>query len=180
MELDNTKIITYPGFTFNQEYRIDKEGNVYSPYTGWHLISVQEIPKGYLRVGLMTNRGRKFFMIHRLVLEAYQPRKDSLQLQVNHKDGDKHNNTLENLEWCTGSENMAHAHRTNLINRAKGERVGGVKLTEKEVLEICEFIQSGTDSLTSIGKKYGVSKYCISDIKRKRSWGWLTKDYNFN
>ena len=180
MNLDNTKIITYPDFIFNQEYRIDKEGNVYSPYRGWHLVSQQEIQKGYLRVSLMTNKGRKFFMVHRLVLEAYQPRKDSLQLQVNHKDGDKHNNCLDNLEWCTGLENISHAYRNNLANKAKGENAGCVKLTEQQVLEICELIQSGTDSLTAIGQKYGVSKYCISDIKRKKSWSWLTKDYNFN
>ena len=119
-------------------------------------------------------------MVHRLVLEAYQPRKDSLQLQVNHKDGDKHNNCLDNLEWCTGLENISHAYRNNLANKAKGENAGCVKLTEQQVLEICELIQSGTDSLTAIGQKYGVSKYCISDIKRKKSWSWLTKDYNFN
>jgi hypothetical protein len=181
MELEDfTKIIIYPNTSFNQEYRIDKEGNVYSPYRGWHLVSKQEIKKGYLRVELMTNRGRKFFMIHRLVLETYSHREGSLQLQVNHKDGNKHNNKLNNLEWCTGLENIKHAYKHNLARKAKGEEVGSSKLTEQQVLEICKLIQSGTDSLTSIGQKYGVTKYCISDIKRKKSWGWLTKDYNFD
>lgn len=180
MNLEETKSICYPGFSFNQDYRIDKEGNIWSPYRGWHLVSQQEISKGYLRVGLMTDKGRKFFMVHRLVMEVYSPRKDSLQLQVNHIDGNKHNNHLENLEWCTGLENISHAKKNGLAKKAKGENVGGSKLTEEQVLEICDLIQSGTDSLTAIGEKYGVTKYCISDIKRKRSWAWLTKDYNFN
>jgi hypothetical protein len=40
-------------------------------------------------------------------------------------------------------------------------------------------LKSGTDSLAQIGNKYGVSKHCIFDIKRKKSWAWLTKDYDF-
>lgn len=178
--INNTELIKYPDTLFNQEYRIDKNGDIWSPYRGWHLVSKQKIQKGYLRVGLMTSNGRKFFMVHRLVMETFSPRPDSLQLQVNHKDGNKENNNLENLEWCTGLENIAHAYKNNLVRKAKGEQTGCNILTEKQVLEICELIKKGQESLTDIGKQYGVSKYCISDIKRKKSWAWLTKEYNFN
>ena len=71
--LENTKIIVYPNTFFNQEYRIDKEGNVWSPYRGWHLVSLQKIKKGYLRAGLMTSEWRKFFMVHRLVMNTFNP-----------------------------------------------------------------------------------------------------------
>lgn len=178
--IEETRIITYPGVHFNQEYRIDKKGNVWTPYRGWQIKSPQKIKKGYLRVALFTSNGMKMFMIHRLVMEAFNPCENSLELEVNHKDGNKENNSLENLEWCTGSFNVRHSLETGLKTSARGTQIAGHKLTEKEVLEICDLIQSGTDSLTSIGKQYGVSKYCISDIKRKKSWSWLTKDYNFN
>ena len=71
IKLEDTKIINYPNIVFNQEYRIDKNGVVWSPYRGWHQVSIQKILKGYLRVGLMTTQGRKFFMVHRLVMETF-------------------------------------------------------------------------------------------------------------
>jgi predicted DNA-binding protein YlxM (UPF0122 family) len=101
-------------------------------------------------------------------------------MEVNHKDGDKSNNKLENLEWCTGSFNVRHSLDTGLKAPAKGEQITGHKLTESEVLEICELLINSNLSLSTIGDKYGVSKYCIFDIKRKKSWKWLTTDYNFN
>lgn len=177
--IENAKTVVYPGIIFKYEYKIDDKGNVWSPYRGGQLMSQQEIAKGYLRVPLTTTEGRKFFMVHRLVLEAFAPKEGSLQFQVNHIDGDKHNNQLSNLEWCTGLENIAHAYRNNLARKAHGEDVGGVKLTEEKVLEICELLKSKKYSLSEIGMQYGVSKHCIFDIKRKRSWSWLTKDYKF-
>lgn len=175
------KKVVYPGVKFNQDYKINELGEIISPYRGWHKLTPQEIKKGYLRANLRTSKGSKFFMIHRLVLEAFSPVENSLQLQVNHIDGDKHNNYLKNLEWCTVSENMAHSSRIGLRkNMPKGEEVSFNILTEKQVLEICEeLINPNRESYTKIGERYGVSKYAIYDIKRKRSWSWLTKDYDF-
>lgn len=179
INIEDTKIVVYPNLSFNQEYRIDKEGNVWSPYRGWHLVSKQEIQKGYYRVGLMTDKGRKFFMVHRLVMEAFNPIENSLDYEVNHIDGNKHNNNIKNLEWCTGSYNVRHSLETGLKTPARGTQIAGNKLNETQVLEICDLLQSGMYSLTQIGEKYGVSKHCIFDIKRKKSWSWLTQDYTF-
>lgn len=175
------KKVVYPGVEFNQDYQINEKGEVISPYRGWHKMTPHEIPKGYLRVNLRTSKGTKFFMIHRLVLEAFSPVENSLALQVNHKDGNKHNNALENLEWCTQAENMAHSSRIGLRdNMPKGENSSNNTLTEKQVLEICEELTNpNRESYSKIGARYGVSKHAIHDIKRKRSWSWLTKDYNF-
>lgn len=180
MNLENIKKVIYPEVVFNQDYRITENGEVWSPYRGWHKVKLSETKKGYLRAGLMTSEGRKFFMVHRLVLEAYNPTKDSLFLQVNHIDGNKHNNNLSNLEWCTNQENMDHAMANGLAKKAKGEDVGGAKLKESEVIQIAKRLSAHDyNSLSSLGEEYGVSKYCISDIKRRRSWSWLTKDYDF-
>lgn len=180
MSLEDSKIIKKDGITFNQEYRIDKEGNVWTPYRGWSIMSHSITDKGYHRVGLMIGKQRKFFQVHRLVLEAFNPKEGSDKLQVNHIDGDKSNNNLNNLEWCNGSHNMQHSYDKQIHIPPYGEKAGGNILTQQQVLEICELIQSGTDSYAQIGKKYGVSKTAIFDIKRKKSWAWLTKGYNFN
>lgn len=175
------KTVVYPNIIFNQDYKINEKGEVFSPYRGWHQMQPQKINKGYLRVHLMTNNGGKFFMVHRLVLEAFAPTENSLKLQVNHIDGNKENNTLSNLEWCTQSENMAHSVKIGLrSNMPKGEESSSNILTKEQVIEICEELMNpDRPSYTQIGKKYGVSKYAIHDIKRKRSWSWLTKQYTF-
>lgn len=63
---------------------------------------------GYLYCHLYKNNSSKRFAVHRLVAEAFIPNLDG-KPEVNHKDGDKHNNCVENLEWATKSENMRHA-----------------------------------------------------------------------
>ena len=178
-DINNTKIITNNGYHFNQEYRIDKDGQVWSPYGGWHVMSPSITSKGYHRIGLVADGKRKFYQIHRLVLETFNPIENSDRLQVNHIDGDKSNNCIDNLEWCTGSYNMQHSYDINIHKPPRGQSAGGSILTEEQVLEICKLIQSGTDSYAKIGEKYGVSKTAIYDIKRKKSWAWLTKDFIF-
>lgn len=76
---------------------------------------------------------------------------------------------------------MAHSSKIGLRdNMPKGEEASCNILTEEQVLEICEELMNpNRESYTKIGERYGVSKYAIHDIKRKKSWSWLTKDYNF-
>lgn len=120
-------------------------------------------------------------MVHRLVLETFSPIDNSLNLQANHIDGNKESNSLSNLEWCTQAENMAHSFRIGLrLNMPHGEQASYNTFTEEQVLEICKELQnSNRDSYTKIGQRYGVTKHAVHDIKRKKSWFWLTKDYNF-
>jgi hypothetical protein len=70
--------------------------------------------RGYLIVGLSKEGYRKYFSVHRLVAMAFIPYGD-FSLTVNHKDGNKQNNLIENLEWCTRSEQMKHAIKTGLF-----------------------------------------------------------------
>jgi hypothetical protein len=74
---------------------------------------------GYHQVQLFNNEGEKWFLVHRLVAEAYTTNVENKRC-VNHMDGVKTNNCLLNLEWATDSENHKHAFRTGL--RVNGEK----------------------------------------------------------
>ena len=106
-----------------KNYLVSSWGNVYrtnsalfiNPNFGVELpidnnvkLNPEETKKGYLRVDLYDENGkRKHFKVHRLVAEAFIPNPDG-KPQVNHKDGNKHNNSVTNLEWVTDSENKDH------------------------------------------------------------------------
>ena len=164
---------------FNQKYMIDEEGNIWSPYRGGRFLKSFPTEKGYYRIVLQTSEGRKTFQVHRLVLETFNPIKNCDKLEVNHINGDKSDNTLKNLEWCSGSFNVRHYLETGLKKHARVDSIGENKLTEEQVLEICKLIKNSNLSLQEIGKKFNVSKHCIFDIKRKKSWSWLTTNYTF-
>lgn len=74
--------------------------------------------KGYQQINLCRNGKQKTMKIHRLVAEAYIPNSKN-KPEVNHKDGDKSNNVISNLEWVTPKENMRHAYDIGLIRAPK-------------------------------------------------------------
>lgn len=73
---------------------------------------------GYLRVTLSKDNQQKIFFVHRLVAKAFIPNPEN-KPQVNHIDGNKQNNKVNNLEWVTNQENVIHAHITGLIQADK-------------------------------------------------------------
>ena len=77
---------------------------------------------GYLRVVLCIDSKTRYHSIHRLVAEAFIPNPDSLP-QVNHKDEDKTNNRIENLEWCSGEYNRNYGTRNERIKTTQGKPV---------------------------------------------------------
>lgn len=87
-------------------------------------INPTRIDKGYMRVKLYDGNTKKSFSVHRLVAEAFIPNPFKKK-QVNHIDGDKTNNNVENLEWCTNKENQIHARKYGLADncRKKGKKV---------------------------------------------------------
>lgn len=97
-----------PGFL---NYSIDETGRVKN---GERFITTGTFNTGYARVALYKDGKAWSKSVHRLVAEAFLPNPEN-KPQVNHKDGNKLNNNVDNLEWVTGSENIQHALRTGLL-----------------------------------------------------------------
>jgi len=93
-------------------------------------------------------------------------------MQINHKDGNKANNHISNLEYVTPSENCKHAYRIGLADE-RGERNPNHKLKEKDIPQIRKLLDEGVLSQREIGRRYGVTRGAIKCIKIGRNWGWL-------
>lgn len=100
-------------FKLFYDYIIYDNGNIYSTKTN-SFIKGEITSHGYKRVTLFLNKKRKRFMLHRLIMLTFNPIENADKMQVNHIDGNKLNNNIENLEWCTPSENIRHAIKTGL------------------------------------------------------------------
>lgn len=87
-------------------YQITSWGRVYNKITE-SFVTQERTAKGYMRVDLFNDNGRKHMKVHRLVATAFIPN-PSGKPQVNHKDGNKQNNSYINLEWVTDAENKEH------------------------------------------------------------------------
>ena len=127
---------------------------------------------GYSSVDLCKDGTIKKYLIHRLVAEAFIPNPEK-KPQVNHINGIKTDNRLDNLEWCTHSENMLHSYKQGLSS-TKGEKNSQSKLNTEDVVKI--FLDDRMYSL--ISKQYNISISTISDIKRGYSWTHITKMKN--
>lgn len=102
--------------------------------------------------------------IHRLVLSTFRPLDNMDALEVNHKDGDKTNNNLDNLEWVTHRENQQHSYDTGL--HVKGENHPQAKLADKEVMYIRQnYIPCHpTFGGKALAKRFGISRAQVSRV----------------
>lgn len=108
------------------------------------------------------------FYVHRLVAMAFIENPNSSP-QVNHVDGDKENNSVSNLEWCTPSENCTHALATNLYKPACGESSGSSVLTEADVIEIRGMAERGIYH-KDIAEKFGIGRKAVTKIVNRQRW----------
>jgi hypothetical protein len=125
----------------------------------------------YPRVTLCDGERKEPWLVHRLVAIAFLEPDDS-RPQVNHKDGDRHNNHVSNLEWCTHAENMRHAGTVLGVMGGRsgpGEKCPAAKLTDTDVARIKSRLLLG-EAIKTISLDYPVGPAAISDIKAGRSW----------
>jgi hypothetical protein len=108
----------------------------------------------------------KTYRIHRLVALTFISNTNNLP-EVNHKDGNKLNNCVNNLEWCTRKYNIAHAHKTGLILRKKGENATSCKLSTNDVINV--FKLKLTHTKKDVAKLYNISIANINLIQNCKS-----------
>jgi hypothetical protein len=166
-----SEVKVVPGY---EDYECDIFGNVYSLKRGKRRkMKLDTNINGYLVLKLYKNKKRIHFAVHRLIMLVFHGKSD---LQVNHIDGNKKNNNFLNLEYCTPSENVRHSYKTGLACN-KGENHPLNKLTKKDVIEIKTALLNTYIGINNdLARKYGVSFYAISDIKRGRTWSHVTID----
>ena len=122
-------------------YKVSNKGNVFSVVRkdsmgrecGGRTLKQLRDKVGYLRVTLYKNDARKHKFIHRLVLEAFVPNPNNYP-EVNHRDEDKANNCVENLEWCTSKYNNNHGTRIEKSARTNSKKIRAVNVETGEVL----------------------------------------------
>jgi hypothetical protein len=98
-------------------YTIDDKGQVYSNYKGGRTLKKVLDPDGYETVCLHKDGKQRNQRVHRLVAKAFIGDNDS-SMSVNHKDGNKLNNAVDNLEWMTFADNNKHAYKNGLKNNS--------------------------------------------------------------
>lgn len=128
--------------------------------------------KGYLKVRLYKNNKCKTFSIHRLVAINFIPNPDNLP-QVNHKDGNKLNNTITNLQWCNNSENQLHAYKLGLQPSRHGENNSRSTLTNKDVEELKYLYNLGI-RLSEVSNILGIGLSVARNIIYGNTWNGNT------
>jgi hypothetical protein len=132
--------------------------------------------KGYMCVNLI-NKGKKYNKrVHRLVAKAFILNYNNLK-QVNHKDGDKTNNHIDNLEWCTNQYNTKHAYDKGLIDKANINKVMPVKKIDKDTKEVLEVYNTMSEAAEK-NNTYpsNISKVCRGEKKTHKGFVWRYKD----
>lgn len=135
--------------------------------------------KGYFRCAIIVGKKLTTFKVHRLVAECFCENPNCYP-QVNHIDGNKLNNNVVNLEWCTNSQNVQHAFDTGLTkniyqpvkdksNFTRGEKQVAAKLTYDKVSEAIEIRKTGL-SYQKIADQFGVNKKTIIQAIKGISW----------
>ena len=154
----------------NKEYLISDDGKIFDVKENKYR-KFTETKDGYYKVSFYVFGKYKRFLIHRLVLMTYNPVDNMDNLQVNHIDGNKKNNRIDNLEWCTLKENMKHAWNTGLCKNSTPNGINSHHhiLTEEEVKTIKHLLSKNL-SYQKISGIFNVSKSTIYQISNGITW----------
>jgi hypothetical protein len=151
---------------YEDRYKVSEKGEIYS-IRSRKIMTGRVMKLGYRAVNLTVKNVTKNFLVHRLVAIAFIENPSNFA-EVNHKDGNKLNNHVSNLEWCSRSANVIHAYKNKLA--PIGSKMTQSKLTEKEVVEIRELLKQGKLSPNKIGRKFNVSGSAIRSIRSGANW----------
>lgn len=147
------------------EWYINKEGNLYSKcsYNKESSVKVKKQSFNKKRGYFYVRTANGNYLVHRLVAKFYVKNKEN-KLYVNHKDGNKLNNSYKNLEWCTAKENINHAIKNGLI-RLPQKNEGHIKYSNEECIDVLNRIKSGMTYIEA-GKKYCMPYSTVAHLVR--------------
>lgn len=159
-------------------YFVTENGEVFSTVTN-KFLKQKERDDGYFTVHIKNIYGEyKTVRVHRLVAKAYIDNPEN-KAEVNHKDCNKSNNCVDNLEWVTSKENKAHAISNNLYVNNTGSSHYKTELTEELVHEICKLLEDGVRN-SDIVCKFDLNKDTIAHIKRGDIWRNISANYKIH
>ena len=141
---------------FDNQYSVTDTGIVYSLKGNKKELIGKISNSGYREVVINHKGKKKYLLVHRLVAENFIYNEFKART-VNHKDGNKLNNSVDNLEWCSDSNNLIHARDNGLLK---------IKIDKK----ISEQIKNEIGTIREIAKKYGISRTQVGYIKQGKRW----------
>lgn len=164
-----------------ESYEVSSSGRVISHNYLGAGITKELVPskcRGYLQVNLFKNGKQKCKRIHRLVAEAFIPNPNGFK-EVNHIDGNKENNCVSNLEWCTRAQNLAHEHSTSLGNNAKAGLINCSIKKRRPIIAVNLESGEATEyvSIQEAGRQMGIQASNICACLRGRAKSY--KGYAF-
>lgn len=126
----------------------------------------------YLGVALWQDDGGRHFYIHHLVMAAWGLPQPSPKHEINHRDFDRYNNHIDNLEWVTRTANIRHAvaNGSAMVAGLTGSANHAARLTEAQVLEIRARYTGKRGQQTALAREYGVDINAIHNIVRRKTW----------
>lgn len=154
----------YIGYSVSSKGRIRKSvNNHYILLHAWNM-------SGYDVIDMSKNNESSSYLVHRLVATAFLPNPEN-KPQVNHKDGNKKNNCIENLEWCTASENTQHAYDTGLIHIDIEQKIRCAKLGSDKIKVpvFCKELDRHFESLSEASKETGIdiARISVASLENK-------------
>ena len=141
---------------YDNKYLVNTNGDVFSLKGTKKKLTGKITKQGYRQLLINHNGVRTYVFEHKIILSAFIDNVKNKRT-VNHKDGNKLNNCLDNLEWATDSENQLHAIKNKLTTR-------------KIDFEIAEKIRNDIGTNRFLAKKYGIGKTQIGYIKNNKRW----------
>ncbi len=157
-----------PGF---KNYSVSLDGTVTNNKSGRNLKPRINI-SGYYILWMYEDKIRYQKFVHRIIMEAFNPNTNPDYNQVNHKNGIKTDNRVENLEWCNNSINQLHAYEHNLHKPLLNNKCPSRKLDEIQTLTIRSCKESGMRT-NDLAKYFNVCRHTISKIATRKTWRTL-------
>lgn len=144
-------------------YLCNEQGQIYSLISK-KIMKTHNDKDGYQQLRMTIKKGKAVTVkAHRLIAQTFLPNPEN-KPHINHKDGNKMNNAVSNLEWCTAKENNKHARKVGLLNDC-GINNSRAVCDQKMLDKIRQLISEGKTN-TEIEKITGISNGVVSHIRR--------------